>query len=177
MTAPTREQLNVPLQESTAPIDPANALSEYGLTTKLWRSQTFGKLRDWILGGRSSRGRLLATSSLLPTTAGNRNDDIPGVTWTVESDSQLTTSGITLTMNQLPAANQIGWWFYAEVAGAEQSAGFMVFGGIGGTRDLRLSTPSPSIYVFEDHNAVKLQYGGGGSLPARVVVKVYLAVI
>ena len=177
MTSPTRDQLNVPLQESTAPIDPANALSEYGLTTKLWRSQTFGKLRDWILGSRTSRGRLLATSSTLPTTAGTRNADIAGVSWTLESGSQLTTSGNILTMNQLPAVNQIGWWFYAEVAGAEQSVAFLNFGGAAAARDLRLSTPAPSIQVIEDHNQVKLQYGGGGSFPARVVVKVYLATI
>ena len=127
----------------------------------------------------NARGRLLATSSTLPTTPGTRNSDIPAVTWTLEATSGLTTSGIILTIPPLPIAdNQIGYWFYSEVGGTETAGAFMSFGGHGGARiDLRLTVPAPGVYVSEDSNAIKLQYGGGGQFSANTVIKVYMAVI
>ena len=51
--------LNVPLVESTEDIDPNRAFGDYSLTTKSWRSQTFGKLLAWInkvpAGGRAGQ--------------------------------------------------------------------------------------------------------------------------
>ena len=131
---------------------------------------------DAVVLNNNSRGRLLATSSALSIAAGNRNSDIPGVTWTLASNSGLTTSDTTITIPQLPASNQLGYWFYTEVGGTEMAAAFLNFGGAAATRDLRLSGPPPSIYVSEDHNNIKLQYGGSGSFPANTIVKVYMAV-
>lgn len=182
MTAPTRDQLNVPLQESREPINDDYAFSEYALTKKDWRSQTIGKLKRHILGGRNSRGALQATSSILPTAA---NAGMDGVRWTLPSGSGLSTNRFNLNEPlKRVTPTQNGWWFVSVVGNTEIQENFVEFEAIrsaSSETDLVFTTArgqrGQRIGMVQSTNGNWSLRSSANGLPANSVVKVYLAVI
>lgn len=179
-------KLNVPLTASSEPINADNALSEYSLTHKLWRSQTFGKLRDWILGSRGAcRGDLQATSGVFPTAmqvAGTQYE----TTWTLAPGSSLVlaNSGKELCEPMLPGHDrQFGWWFVSEVGGNEVYAVFIPFELRRNTREAEIlttrnrSVPGRQLIVVSQERNGNFKFvGDGDTLPANTVLKIYMAV-
>ena len=129
----------------------------------------------------NSRGRLLATSTALPTASQNTNVEYVSLRWTLEANSGLTARNQRLFEPKLRIQNdQIGYWFVVEIGGVE----FIEF--------LINHNPSQSnLETFVSVNdlgsqSFRILQGGGGSwqirgnnsgVPPNTVIKVYLASI
>ena len=128
----------------------------------------------------NSRGALQATSSTLPTSGITNGQPIPGVTWTLEANTNITQVTADATRIREPKLrsneNQTGWWFVAEINGVETFETYET-----------LNDSSTTTIQFDPNSNVKLNIaeqntntwqlrGNSSTLPANSVIKVYSAI-
>lgn len=137
---------------------------------------------------RNSRGRLLATSSVMSTTRQDDNSEYASVRWTLESNA-----GLTIANNKLikptfrTQPNQTGYWFVVEVDGTEVSETPVNFHSGQGNRVAILPAVNPMVRSGQSIELARFPGSSGveyilegeapGTLPTNTIIKVYMAVI
>ena len=125
----------------------------------------------------SSRGRLIGTSSALPTASQTLHAALTGYTWT--SSAPFGNTGVNFNIPRLSQGRR-GLWVVAEINGSEVSDLFLPWGwsGLNNENELWLSL-TQSIFIEEEvsrasaNGAILHILGGGSTIPSNTVVKIY----
>ena len=147
---------------------------------------TYARNDALIAPTRNSRGRLLATSSAIPTALQATDADYTTITWTLEANAGIEAFGHQIYLPPMRLADdQDGYWFVVEVGGTEVSETKKLVHNTQMGRYAHLitefskSSPNQAKSVeLSMENDLRLSIEGQGTTqPANTVIKVYMAVI
>ena len=159
-----------------------------GVTVTATLRTTFTPADNFQPAARNSRGRLLATSSVMSSTQQTADEQYSSVRWTLAANA-----GLTINTNKLykptfrTSPNQTGYWFVVEVDGTEVSETPIDFSSGQSNRLAILPAVNPMIRGGQaielaripDTHGVEYRLEGDppGTLPTNTVVKIYMAII